>query len=97
MKMDCYPRFKKSEIVKQCLIAEMEWKPLPIDPTPHEKATESQQFNGIWKKQRVRMTHTHCSVRNSSYVRRALTTLFICTVHEWLDYTQEPGHENSYT
>lgn len=56
--MDCYPRFKKSEIVKQCLMAEMEGKPLPIDSSPPQKQNPS-QYNGIWKKHRVRGSHTH--------------------------------------
>lgn len=30
MRMDSYTRFKKSEIVKQCLFAEMEGRPLPV-------------------------------------------------------------------
>lgn len=55
MKMDCYPRFKKSPLVKECLLAEMEGKPLPID-LPQERKDQQQQsqFTGIWKKHRVR-------------------------------------------
>lgn len=52
MKMDCYPRFKKSELVKECLLAEMTGKPLPIETAPQQKQTES-QYTGIWKKHRV--------------------------------------------
>lgn len=56
MKMDCYPRFKKSPLVKECLLAEMEGKPLPIN-LPQEQQTspqqQSSQFMGIWKKYRV--------------------------------------------
>ena len=28
--MDCYPRFQKSKIIKDCLVAEMEGQPLPV-------------------------------------------------------------------
>lgn len=56
MKMDCYPRFKKSPLVKDCLLAEMEGKPLPIN-LPQDKQEQQQQqpsqFTGIWKKHRV--------------------------------------------
>ena len=57
MKMDCYPRFKKSPLVKDCLLAEMEGKPLPID-LPQDSGNQQQQqqqtqFTGIWKKHRV--------------------------------------------
>lgn len=54
MKMDCYPRFKKSPLVKECLLAEMEGKPLPIDLPQENKGNQNQsQFTGIWKKHRV--------------------------------------------
>ncbi len=59
MKMDCYPRFKKSALVKDCLMAEMEGKPLPIDlPQPQQQQQQQQDqashpFPGIWKKHRV--------------------------------------------
>jgi len=54
MKMDCYPRFKKSALVKDCLMAEMEGKPLPIDlPQPQQAEQVAQSYQGIWKKHRV--------------------------------------------
>ena len=34
MKLDCYPRFKKSQVIKDCLCAEMEGKPLPVSLLP---------------------------------------------------------------
>ena len=34
MKLDCYPRFKKSQVIKDCLCAEMEGKPLPVTLLP---------------------------------------------------------------
>ncbi len=59
MKMDCYPRFKKSPLVKECLLAEMEGTPLPIDlpqggPNQQQQQQQQSQFTGIWKKHRVR-------------------------------------------
>ena len=58
MKMDCYPRFKKSPLVKDCLLAEMEGKDLPIG-LPQEKQSNNQhqssQFTGIWRRHRVRL------------------------------------------
>jgi hypothetical protein len=45
LKMDCYMRFKKSELVKECLLADMEGEPLPIGPaTPITK--------NPWKRQK---------------------------------------------
>ena len=76
MKMDCYPRFKKSPLVKECLLAEMEGKPLPID-LPQEQRKDQQQtrFTGIWSKHRVsgagRSIPKHVSAMIS-----ALCTLF---------------------
>ena len=43
MKQDSYPRFLKSELYKQCVVAEMEGKPLPFsgqgddEPRPREE------------------------------------------------------------
>ena len=58
MKMDCYPRFKKSPLVKECLLAEMEGKPLPIDlpQGKQDQQQQSSQYAGIWKKHRVRLS-----------------------------------------
>lgn len=56
MKMDCYPRFKKSPLVKECLLAEMEGNPLPIDLPQQDRQQnqqQTQQYAGIWKKHRV--------------------------------------------
>ena len=58
MKMDCYPRFKKSPLVKECLLAEMEGKPLPINlpqggSNQQQQQQQQSQFTGIWKKHRV--------------------------------------------
>ena len=45
-------RFKRSDLVKECLLADMEGDPLPIGPaTPITK--------NPWKKQKVCATHTH--------------------------------------
>ena len=49
LKMDCYMRFKRSELVKECLLAEMEGEPLPIGSVvPAAK--------NPWKRQKVRWT-----------------------------------------
>ena len=56
MKMDCYPRFKKSDLAKECLLAEMEGKPLPIEaaaPQTQQKSQQQSQYTGIWKRHRV--------------------------------------------
>ena len=54
MKMDCYPRFKKSELAKECLLCEMEGKPLPVEAVPQQpQKTQQSQYTGIWKKHRV--------------------------------------------
>ena len=37
MKMDCYPRFQKSKLVQECMRAEMEGRPLPIEMPGHHK------------------------------------------------------------
>ena len=37
MKMDCYPRFQKSKLVQDCVCAEMEGRPLPIEMPGHHK------------------------------------------------------------
>ena len=37
MKMDCYPRFQKSKLVQECMRAEMEGRPLPIEMPGHPK------------------------------------------------------------
>lgn len=34
LKMDCYMRFKRSDLVKECLLADMEGGALPIGPAP---------------------------------------------------------------
>ena len=48
MKMDCYPRFKRSELAKECHLAEVEGRPLPFDmPTEHKPKQHD------WKKQKV--------------------------------------------
>lgn len=46
LKMDCYMRFKRSNIVKECLLADMAGSPLPIGPAP--PITKNP-----WKKQKV--------------------------------------------
>lgn len=54
--MDCYPRFKKSEVVKECLLAEMEGRTLPIESTTEKKPQAPQWDTGYnWKKQRSRV------------------------------------------
>ncbi|KAL5471520.1 hypothetical protein EMCRGX_G029643 [Ephydatia muelleri] len=52
MKMDCYPRFKKSELAKQCLLAEMEGKPLPVHMDEKKTTPPAGDGVGIWKKHR---------------------------------------------
>ena len=58
MKMDCYPRFKRSELVKDCLLAEVEGRTLPIETAPERRPQQPQYGAGIWKKQKVGVT-TH--------------------------------------
>ena len=54
MKMDCYPRFKKSELAKECLLCEMEGRPLPMAASPQQpQKTQQSQYTGIWSKHRV--------------------------------------------
>jgi len=48
MKMDCYPRFKRSELAKECLLAEVEGRSLPFEmPVEHKPKQHD------WKKQKV--------------------------------------------
>ncbi len=52
MKMDCYPRFQKSPIIKESLLAEMEGRPLPSELT---KSTQPvKQTTNQWGKKKVR-------------------------------------------
>ena len=51
--MDCYPRFKKSELAKQCLLAEMEGKPLPVQMDEKKTTPPAGDGVGIWKMHRV--------------------------------------------
>ena len=54
MKMDWYPRFKKSELAKECLLCEMEGRPLPMEASPQQpQKTQQSQYTGIWSKHRV--------------------------------------------
>jgi len=46
MKMDCYPRFKRSDLAKQCILAEVEGRPLPFEAPPENKPSHD------WKKQK---------------------------------------------
>ena len=60
-------RFKRSDLVKECLLADMEGNPLPIGPAP-------QIVKNPWKKQKVSArTHkqTHTLV---------LLTIIMCTL-----------------
>ena len=60
MKMDCYPRFKKSELAKECLLCEMEGRPLPVESAPQQpQKTQQSQYTGIWRKHRVGGASSH--------------------------------------
>jgi len=37
VKMDCYPQFKRSDLAKQCVLAEVEGRPLPLTYPPRTK------------------------------------------------------------
>lgn len=42
MKFDSYTRFLKSQLYRQCLVNEMEGKPLPIEHREEEKKEEEE-------------------------------------------------------
>ena len=65
LKMDCYMRFKRSDLVKECLLADMEGNPLPIGPAP-------QIVKNPWKKQKV-SARTHKQTHT-------LITIIMCTL-----------------
>lgn len=77
MKMDCYPRFKKSELAKQCLLAEVEGRPLPIDSAPEQKRTEPQY--GVWKKQKVSKKE-----ENAIHGNRPLDGMYAAQCHNYM-------------
>lgn len=61
MKMDCHPRFVRSTLYQQCVVAEIEGLPLPIDPPlPHLKAPGGKKTT-VPKKAR---SHTISGSRN---------------------------------
>ena len=68
--MDCYPRFKRSELAKQCLLAEMEGKPLPVELDDKKTAPPAGDGIGIWKMHRVKSdllpdhTPSHCALNS---------------------------------
>ena len=51
MKMDCYPRFQKSSIIKESLMAEMEGRPLPIETTQPAQPVKQAMYQ--WGKKKV--------------------------------------------
>lgn len=57
MKMDCYPRFKKWQVIKECLCAEMEGRPLPavVQPVTSSQTLpkSSNTTYGAWGKKKV--------------------------------------------
>ena len=53
MKMDCYPRFKRSELAKQCLLAELEGKSLPVELDEKKATHPAGDGPGIGKTHRV--------------------------------------------
>lgn len=53
LKMDCYMRFKRSDLVKECLLADMEGGVLPIGPAPLIPKNP-------WRKQKVPTSSHDC-------------------------------------
>ena len=47
MKFDSYPRFLKSDVYRQCLVAEMEGVPLPFE---EEEEVRESKGRGFFKK-----------------------------------------------
>ena len=43
MKLDCHPRFIRSTLYQQCVIAELENLPLPIDPPSPQAAAKNKR------------------------------------------------------
>lgn len=47
MRLDSYQRFKRSEVVQKCLVAEMDGRPLPVSLPQREEAEERDKVNPL--------------------------------------------------
>ena len=74
MRQDSYPRFLKSDLYKQCVVAEMEGKALPFGP-PQEKKEDKKVLKYLIYSRQINGLVHDCSI----FIANAMEILQSCT------------------